>query len=105
MIKTGDDHAYHVLKLTSSPYETKCEETKDYKHSFPPFHRAVEGNYLEMFKEIHDGRLYYLDTKQKALASAYSVGGNCPTPPTATVKKQGKNVEMFIVDHYLHQAL
>ena len=25
VIKTGDDHAYYLLKLTSSPYETKCE--------------------------------------------------------------------------------
>ena len=23
VIKTGDDHAYYLLKLTSSPYETK----------------------------------------------------------------------------------
>ena len=25
VIKTGDDHACYLLKLTSSPYETKCE--------------------------------------------------------------------------------
>ena len=105
VIKTGDDHAYYLLKLTSSPYETKCEVTNDYKHSFPPFHRVVKGNYLEVFKEIHDGHLYYLDTKRKALISAYCVVRNCPTPPTTTVKKQGKNVEMFIVDHDPHQAL
>ena len=58
-----------------------------------------------MFKEIHDGHLYYLDTKRKALISAYCVVGNCPTPPTATVKKQGKIVELFIVDHDLYQTL
>ena len=34
--------------------------------------------------------LYYLNTKQKALISAYCVVGNCATPPTKTVKKQGK---------------
>ena len=105
VIKTGDDHAYYLFKLTSSPCETKCEVTDDYKHSFLSFHCVVKGNYLEVFKEIHDGHLYYLDTKRKALISAYCVVGNCPTPPTATVKKQRKNVEMFIVDHDLHQAL
>ena len=71
MIKTGDDHAYYLLKLMSSPYETKCEVADDRKHSFPPFHRVVEGNYLEVFKEIHDGHLFYLDTKRKALISYY----------------------------------
>ena len=75
------------------------------KHSFPPFHCVVEGNYLEVLKEIHNGHLYYLNTKQKALIFAYCVVGNCPTLPTATVKKQGKNVEMFIVDHDLHRTL
>ena len=47
VIKTGDDHAYNLLKLTS-PYESKCEVTNDYKHSFQPFHSVVEGNYLEV---------------------------------------------------------
>ena len=54
VIKTGDDHTYYLLKLTSSPYETKCEVTNDYKHSFPTFYCVVEGNYLEVFKEIRD---------------------------------------------------
>ena len=63
VIKTGDDHAYYLLKLTPSPYETKCEVTDDNKHSFPPFHCVVKGNYLEKFKRIHDGHLYYLNTK------------------------------------------
>ena len=105
IIKTGDDHAYYLLKLTSPPYETESEVTDDYKHSFPPFHRVVEGNYLEIYKEITDGNLYYIDTKRKALISAFCVVGNCPTPPTMTVKKRGKDVEMFLVDHDLHQAL
>ena len=63
VIKTGDDHAQYLLKSTSSPYKTKCEVTNDYKHSFPPFNHIIEGNHLEVFKEIHDGHLYYLDTK------------------------------------------
>ncbi len=28
-IKTGDDHAYYLLKLTSFPYETEAEVIDD----------------------------------------------------------------------------
>ncbi len=105
VIKTGDDHAYYLLKLTSFPYETEAEVIDDYKHSFPPLNRVVEGNYLEIYKEITDGNVYYIDTKGKAFISVFCVVGNCPTPPTMTVKKRDKDVEMFLVHHDLHQAL
>lgn len=39
------------------------------------------------------------------MISAFCVVGNCPTPLTRTEKKHGKKVEMFIIDHDLHQAL
>ena len=51
VIKTGDDHAYYLLKLTSSPYETKCEVTDEYKHSFPPFGCVLEESYLKCSKK------------------------------------------------------
>ena len=38
VIKTGDDHAYYLLKLTKDPFETTKETTDGYKHTFPPFH-------------------------------------------------------------------
>lgn len=49
--------------------------------------------------------ILYLDTKRKVMISAFCVVGNCPTPLTRTEKKHGKKVEMFIIDHDLHQAL
>ena len=105
VIKTGDDHAYYLLKLISSPYETDSEVTDDYKHTFPPFQSVVEGNYLEVHKETSNGNIYYIDTKRKALISTFCVVGNCPEPPTITVKKGRKDVEMFLIDHEMHQAL
>ena len=105
VIKTGDVHAYYLLQLTSPPYETESEVTDDYKHTFQPFHHVVEGNYLEIHKEVGDGTLYYVDTKRKALISAFCVVGNCPTLPTLTVKRRGKNVDMFLVSHDVHQVL
>ena len=37
--------------------------------------------------------------------SAFCVIGNCWTPPTITETKQGKEVEMFLIDHDMHQSL
>ena len=73
----------------SSSYKTKCEVTNGYKYSFPPFNHIIEGNHLEVFKEIHDGHLYYLDTKQKALISAYCVIG-LPNTTYNNSEKAGK---------------
>lgn len=42
VIKTGDDHAYYLLKLTSSVFHTEDEVTDDYWHIFSPAHRVVE---------------------------------------------------------------
>ena len=80
----------------------KCD---DFNHKFPPKHRIVEGNYFELHKEGKDGDIYYIDYKKKAIISAYCVVGNCPISATVQVKKRGKLVEMYIIDHDLHQAL
>ena len=105
VIKTGDDHPYYLLMLTSEPYETLSETTDDYKHTFLAWHRVVEGNYLEQHRETADGNLYYIDYKHKALLSAFCVVRNCPTPPTITEKKRGKDVDMLLIDHDMHQSL
>ena len=47
VITTGDDHQYYLLRLISAPYELLEQTTDDYKHTFPPLHCVVEGNYLE----------------------------------------------------------
>ena len=102
--KTGDDHPYYLLKVTSL-FETKAETTDDYRHTFPPAHRVVEGHYLEIYKETNDGTLHYIDNTRKALISAFCAVGNCTELPSTQLKKRGKNVEMFIVNHDIQQAL
>ena len=104
VIKTGDDHPYYLLKVTSF-FKTKAETRDDYRHTFPPGHRVVEGHDLEIYNETNDGTLYYIDNTRKALISAFCVVGNCPELPSTQQKKRGKNVEMFIVDHDIHKAL
>ena len=104
VIKTGDDHPYYLLKVTSL-FETESEVTDDYRHTFPPAHRVVEGHYLEIHRETNNGTVYYVDQTRKALISAFCIVGNCPELPTTLQRKCGKNVDMFIVDHDIHQVL
>ena len=104
VIKTGDDHPYYLLKVTSL-FETESEVTDDYRHTFPPAHRVVEDHYLEIHRETNNGTVYYVDHIRKALISAFCIVGNCPELPTTLQNKCGKNVDMFIVDHDIHQVL
>ena len=65
----------------------------------------MEGHYLEILKETSNGSLYYIDNAQKVLISAFSIAENYPELPKTLQKKRGKVVEMFIVNHDMHQAL
>ena len=103
VMKTSDDHPYYLLKVTSL-FKTKAETRGDYRHTFPPGHRVVEGHYLEIYNENNDGTLYYIDNTREALISAF-FAGNCPELPLTQQKKGGKNVEIFIVDHDIHKTL
>ena len=105
VIKTGDDHPYYLLRLTASPFMTEASMKDDYNHTFPPYHRVVIGHYLEVHKETTNGTLYYVNTKKEALISAFCVVGNCPLPTSVTVKKNKKDVEMFLIVNDLHQYL
>ena len=91
--------------FASSLLETESEVTDDYWHRFPLAHCVVEGHYLEIYKETISGGLYYIDNPHKALISAFSIVGNYPELPRTPQKKSGKIVEMFSVDHDMHQAL
>ena len=73
------------------------------KHTFPPLDRMLEGNYLEQHKETAGGNLYYIDCKHKVFISAFCVVGDCQTPPT-TEKKRSKELEMFLINHNIHQS-
>ena len=50
VIKTGDDFQYYLFKLISTPFELQEQTTDHYNHKFPPFHRVVEENYLEVHR-------------------------------------------------------
>ena len=104
VIKTVDDQPYYFLKVTS-PFKTKAETTDDYRHTFPSVRWVMEGHYLEIYNETNDGTLYYINNTRKALISVFCVVGNCRELPSIQQKKHRKNVEMFIVNHDIHQAL
>ena len=105
VIKTGDDHPYYLLKLTKDPYETQETITDSYNHKFPPYHRVIEGNYLELHKEQKDSDLYYVDYRKTALISAFAVIRNCPMSEIINEKKNGKLVAMYVISSDIHQAL
>ena len=69
------------------------------KHTFPPLHCT------EQHRETAGGSFLYIYHKRKALIPAFCVVGNCPTPLTVTEKKRNKEVEMFLIDHCIHQSL
>ena len=69
------------------------------KHTFPPLHP------IEQHKETAARNLKYIDYKCKALIYAFCVVGNCLTPPTVTERKWSKVVEMFLINHDMHQSL
>ena len=104
-IKTGDDHHYYQLQVTYSLFKTESKVTNDYQHSFPPALRIAEGHYVEVYKETNNDSLDYINNARKALISAFSIDGSCPELPETLQKKRGKVVEMFIIDHDMHQAL
>jgi len=90
VIKTGDDHPYYLLKVTSPLFVTEFEMSDDYRHTFPPAHRVIEGHYLEIFKETNCSSLYYINDARKALISAFSIVGNCQLP--TRIQKKGAKI-------------
>ena len=106
VIKTGDNHYYYILKLIKDPFITEDLVFDDYGHFFPPLHQVVQGQYLENHQNnTKDGDIYFLDVSKTAIVSAFSVVGNCPEPAIVTRKRRGKEQNMFLIDHNLHQGL
>ena len=70
-------------------YETQETITDSYNHTFPPYLRVIEGNYLEFHKEQKDCDLYYVDYCKTTMISAFAVIGNCPMPEIINEKKNG----------------
>ena len=49
VINSGDDvFTYYLMVQNEDPYKTKKVTTDDYRHTLPPNHRVIKGNYLEL---------------------------------------------------------
>ena len=86
------------------------KQSDSYNNKFPPYHRVIEGNYLELHKKQKDSDLYYVDYRKMAMISAFddfsiiSVIGHCPMSEIINEKKNGKLV-MYVISSDIHQAL
>ena len=106
VIQSGDPHhPYFLLQLTCKPFETEIDVTDDYGHTFPSHHRVIRGHYLERFKEVKEGEIFYLETKKTAYVSSLCVAGVCPELSEVTGKRKGKEENIFLVNEDIHQAL
>ena len=83
------------LQLTSKPFETEIDVTDDYGHTFPSHQRVIRGHYLEQFKEVKEGEIFYLETKMMAYVSSLCVAGVCPELVKVTRKQKGKEEKCF----------
>ena len=105
MIRTGDDFPYYLVKLKKDLYLTDSNIKDDYGQIFPPMTKVIVRNYYEHFKQVKEGDLYYLDQTKTAAISCFIVLGVCPELSEIELKRRGKNEQMGLVTHELHQAL
>ena len=104
VIRSGDEyHPYYLLKLNCNPFET-TGTMDDYRQEFPSNHRVIQGHYLECFREVKEGDIYFVEMKYTAIISSLCVNGVCPDFVT-TMKRKVMEETMFLVDSDLHQAL
>ena len=74
VINSGDDvFTYYLMVLNQDPYETTKVTTDDYRHTLPPKHRVIKGNYLELHTDDKDGFIYYVEKKKEAIVSSLCV--------------------------------
>ena len=78
---------------------------KDRLSVLPIHHRVIKRNYLEEFKELRDGYIFYVEKRKLAVVSSLCVVGVCPEFEEVTHKRRGVEEVMFMVDGELHQAL
>lgn len=105
VIRTGDKFPYYLVKLTKDPFCTNECIKDDYGHFIPANTKVIEGHYYEVFKEVKEGDLYYLDTSKSAIVSCYSVVGICPEFVEVEQMRKKKIETMFLVTHEMHQLL
>ena len=86
-------------------FETTGTMEDDYRHEFPSNHRVIQGHYLECFREVKEGDIYFVEMKYTAIIFSLCVIGVCPDLDVTTMKRKGMEETMFLVDSDLHQAL
>ena len=52
--------------------------------------KVIKGHYIEIFKEMKDGDIYYLDSKETAIIPCYCIVGICPALDPVMEKRHGK---------------
>ena len=105
IVCTGDGFQYYLVKLSKDPFTTTESVKDDYGHYIPANIKVIEGNYLDIFKEIKKGDLYYLDTSKLAIISCFSVVGICPEFVEVEQIRLRKIETMSLVTHDMHQLL
>ena len=105
MIRTDDDFPYYLVKLRKDLFLTDSNVKDDYGQTFLPMTKVIAGNYYEHFKQVKEGDLYYLDQTKTAVISCFNVAGVCPELSEIEQQRRGKNKQMGLVTHELHQAL
>ena len=105
VIKASDNCPYYLLKLTCEPYTTETNEKDDCNHTSLINHKVVKGHYLEVFKEMKDGNICYLEVPKTAIISGFSVVGICPELEIFQMKRRRKMTSMSLVNNDIHEAL
>ena len=96
VINLGDDvFTYYLMVLNEDPYETTKVTIDDYRHTLPPNHRVIKGNYLELHTDDKDGFIYYVEKKKGAIVSSLCVIGICPPLITKLVRRKDKDEELM----------
>ena len=76
-----------------------------YNHKSPPYHRVVEDNYLELYKDQKDNDVYYIDYGKIAIISSFAVLEIILDVEIVHEMKYVKLISMYVITSNVHQAL
>ena len=91
LVKTGNDYPCYLVELICYTFTTESETKDHYNHTYPPEHKIVIGNYLE----IHI--IFYLENKRKAIISCFSNAGVSPESEFIQGKRCGKTEDVLLL--------
>ena len=105
IICARDDHNYYLAKLITNIYETEESEKDDYNHEMPVHQNVVTRSYLEVYKDIKEDTICYIEQKQKAVISTYCISGVCLTLEIRQEKRCESMEDMYLVTHDTNKAI